>query len=111
MHEEMGDRELAMANLEKALDANPNNSTGLKLMTKWYRRGSDQTNNVINKVRHYLARYEFDEEISLCHMQMLTEIKDMSSARFEVEKLILTHPTNSDYVNMKKELKKTQKLL
>lgn len=35
LHAEMGDRELALANLKKALDANPNNMTALKLMTKW----------------------------------------------------------------------------
>lgn len=106
LHEEMGDRELAMANLERALDANPNNSIGLKLMTKWYRRDAEQTANMMNKVRHYLAQYEFDEEISLCHLQMLKEVNDLRSARFEVEKLFLNNPANSKYAAMKSDLKK-----
>ena len=106
LHEEMGDRELAMANLERALDANPNNSIGLKLMTKWYRRDAEQTANMMNKVRHYLAQYEFDEEISLCHLQMLKEANDLGSARFEVEKLFLNYPDNSKYASMKSDMKK-----
>ena len=106
LHEEMGDRELAMANLERALDANPHNSVGLKLMTKWYRRDAEQTANMMNKVRHYLAQYEFDEEISLCHLQMLKEANDLGSARFEAEKLFLNYPANSKYASMKSDLKK-----
>lgn len=106
LHEVMGDRELALANLEKALDANPNNSTGLKLMTKWCRRDAEQTEKVISKVRHYLSRYGFDEEISLCHMQMSVEIKDMCAARFEAEKLYLSNPKNTEYADMKSDMKK-----
>lgn len=106
LHEEMGDRELALANLEKALDANPHNSTGLKLMAKWCRRDIEQTQSVMNKVRHYLSRYEFDEEISLCHMQMSAEIKDLSAVRFEVEKLYLSNPKNAKYAEMKSDMKK-----
>lgn len=106
LHEEMGDRELALANLEKAFDANPNNATGIKLMTKWCPRDPEQVKNVMNRVRHYLSRYEFDEEISLCHMQMLAEAKDMGSAQFEIEKLALNNPTNPKYAVMKSDMKK-----
>ncbi len=109
LHEEMGDRELALANLEKALDVNPNNATGLKLMTKWHPRDAEQTKNVMSKVRHYLSQYEFDEEISLCHMQMLTETNDMGSARFEIEKLVLNNPSNPKFVAMKTEIDMTMK--
>lgn len=106
LHEEMGDRELALANLEKALDANPNNATGLRLMSKWYTRDPEQTKNMMSKVRLYLSHYEFDEEISLCHMQMLTEAKDMDSALFEVEKLVLNNPRNPKFASLKSEMKK-----
>ncbi|MEK6627334.1 MAG: hypothetical protein AABY53_01815 [Bdellovibrionota bacterium] len=104
LHEEMGDRELALANLDKAFDANPNNATGLKLLTKWHHRDVVQTNKVMNKVRHYLSHYEFDEEISLCYMQLLKEVDDMNSLRFEVEKLVLHNPRNTEYMIMKKNL-------
>jgi len=112
LHEEMGDHELALANLSRAFDANPNNATGLKLLTKWHRRDATQakpvdvcqTNKVIRQVRHYLAQYEFDEEISLCYMQLLKDTADMSSLRFEAEKLVLHNPKNPEYMNMKKKL-------
>ncbi len=100
LHEEMGDRELALANLEKALDANPDNSLALKLMTKWYLRGVEQTQNMMKKIRHYLARYDFDEEISLCHMQMAKEANDQGTVSFEVEKLFLSDPVK--YASIKK---------
>ena len=69
-------------------------------------RDAAQTANMMNKVRHYLAQYEFDEEISLCHLQMLKEANDLGSARFEVEKLFLNYPANSKYASMKSDMKK-----
>ncbi len=104
LHEEMGDRELALANLDKAFDVNPNNATGLKLLTKWHHRDAVAAMNVMNKVRNYLSHYSFDEEISLCYMQLLKEADDMNSLRFEVEKLVLHNPRNAEYMLMKKNL-------
>lgn len=104
LHEEMGDRELALANLDKAFDVNPHNATGLKLLTKWHQREEKQTQRVVEKVRHYLAHYEFDEEISLCYMQLLREQNDLSSLGFEAEKLILNNPSNPEFINIKKKL-------
>lgn len=119
LHEEMGDHELAWANLSRALDANPNNATGLKLLTKWHRRDAvqannqakHQTNKVISQVRHYLSRYEFDEEISLCYMQLLQDVADMNSLRFEVEKLVLQNPKNPEYISLKKKYEQGMKSL
>ncbi|MEQ1722184.1 MAG: tetratricopeptide repeat protein [Pseudobdellovibrio sp.] len=107
LHEEMGDRELALANLEKALDANHNNATGLKLMAKWHRRDLEQTHNVMNRVRYYLSQHEFDEEISLCYIQMLKENNAIVSASFELDKLILNYPGKAEYVTIKKNLEDT----
>lgn len=110
LHDEMGDRELALANLEKALDANHDNATGLKLMAKWHRRDLEQTQNVMNRVCYYLSQHEFDEEISLCYIQMLKENNAIGSARFELDKLILNYPTKAEYGAMKKNLEDALKL-
>jgi tetratricopeptide (TPR) repeat protein len=110
LHEEMGDRELALANLEKALDANHNNATGLKLMAKWHRRNLEQTHHVMNRVRYYLSQHEFDEEISLCYIQMLKENNAIVSASFELDKLILNYPSKAEYSAMKKNLEDTPNL-
>lgn len=104
LHEKMGDRELALANLDRAFDANPNNPTGIKLLSKWYRRDAEQTQKALNKVRFYLANYEFDEEVSLCYMQMLKENNDFEALKFETQKLILNNPANIEYLMMKKNL-------
>lgn len=104
LHEKMGDRELALANLDRAFDANPNNPTGIKLLSKWYRRGAEQTQKALDKVRFYLANYEFDEEVSLCYMQMLKENNEFEAMNFEAQKLILNNPSNSEFILMKKNI-------
>jgi tetratricopeptide (TPR) repeat protein len=110
LHDEMGDRELALANLEKALDANQNNATALKLMAKWHKRDLQQTQHVMNRVRYYLSEHEFDEEISLCYVQMLKENNAIVSARFELDKLILNYPSKAEYVSIKKNLEDNLKI-
>jgi tetratricopeptide (TPR) repeat protein len=110
LHEEMGDRELAFANLERALDVNPHNATGLKLMTKWHKGDLEQKNKVMSKVRYYLSQHAFDEEISLCYVQMLQESNSASGAGFELDKLILQNPTNLHYLTLRKNLEDNLKM-
>ena len=104
LHDEMGDRELAVANLEKALDANPQNATGLKLMSKWCTKSFEQTEIVMNKLSYYLSKHEFDEEVSLCYVQLLKENQSMALAGFELEKQILHDPMNTQFRAAKKNL-------
>lgn len=104
LHEDMGDRELAVANLEKALDANPQNATGLKLMSKWGARDREQSQKIAGKLSYYLSKHEFDEEVSLCYVQLLKDSQSLLLADFEIEKLILNDPTNSQFRAAKKNL-------
>jgi len=110
LHEDMGDHEIALANLDKAFDANPNNATGLKLLTKWHRRDAGQVNKAIRHIRYYLSKFEFDEEISLCYMQLLKEVDDVKSLHFEAEKLVLYNPNKLKYSVIKKNLELRMKL-
>jgi tetratricopeptide (TPR) repeat protein len=89
LHEDMGDRELAVANLEKALDANPQNATGLKLMSKWGVRSMEQAQKIMTKLDYYLSKHEFDEEVSLCYVQLLKDHQSIHMAEFEMDKLNL----------------------
>lgn len=100
LHEEMGDRELALANLERALDANPNNKTGLKLMSKWCRRDLQTTQDVLERLSYYLKKHSFDEDVSLCYVQLLREHNLGQAADFEIEKLRLQDPKNADYAKL-----------
>ena len=103
LHDDMGDRELATANLERGLDINPANATGLKMMAKWQRQG-DNRETVLNRLSYYLKAHSFDEEMSICYIQLLKECNALDAARFEVEKQILNNPGNEDFVRVKNDL-------
>jgi tetratricopeptide (TPR) repeat protein len=104
VHFEMGDEELALANLENALDCNPMNSAAVKMYSQWASKREEKTPKALASVRFYLAEHGFDEEISLCHVQLLCRLKQWSAATDEIEKLILTQPRNLNYAVMKKNL-------
>lgn len=103
LHDEMGDRELALANLERALDVNPKNATGLKMMAKWQRATEDRK-NILARVDYYMTEHSFDEEMSLCYVQLLTENNSVEMARFELEKQILNDPSNQEFIRVKNSL-------
>lgn len=103
IHDDMGDRELAEANLERGLDINQNNATGLKLMAKWQRQGANPE-NVLNRLNYYMKAHSFDEEMSICYIQLLKECNAMDEARFEVEKQILNDPANTAFARAKNAL-------
>ncbi len=104
LHDEMGDRELAFANLENSLDCNPLNNAAVKLYATWAQKDFEKRPKALSSVRFYLCEHEFDEEISLCHVQILCRMQFWSEAESEIEKLILTHPRNLNYRDMKKNL-------
>lgn len=110
LHEEMGDRELALANLNRALDVNPDNATGLKLMVKWTRKMPDENRKVLSKIRHYLSRHDFDDEMSVCYIQALKDERAFDRAGFEIDKLILRHPADSRFTELKKNLEVQMKM-
>lgn len=110
VHEHMGDRDLALANLERALDINPHNSTGLKLMAKWQSGNLSKLNTIRNRVEFYLSRRGFDEEMSLCLVNILHESGELNRAHFEMDRLILHNPQNPQLYEMKKNLQDVQNL-
>lgn len=104
LHHEMGDQVLALANLEKVFDINPNNTTALKLLVKWHSKDLEQSKKVLSKIRNYLNKFEFDEEISLCYVQLLRENNELNLAQIEIEKLFLYNPTNLNYLSLKQSI-------
>lgn len=104
LHDEMGDRELALANLERALDVNPVNATGLKLLARWHKSDLNSKRHVIERLSLYLSRYNFDEELSLCYVQLLHENNAAAVARFELEKQLLNNPYHEEFLRLKNNL-------
>lgn len=104
LHKEMGDLELALGNLETALDINHQNHSALKMYCQWTDAQPEKTPQAIEKIQFYLAENSFDEEISLCHVQKLCLSQSWALARQEIEKLRLLRPDNIAYHDMKKKL-------
>lgn len=107
VHQEMGDDELALANLEKALDCNPMNNAAVKLYSQWAAKRTDKSSKALQSIRFYLSEHGFDEEISVCHVQLLCHLKFWSEATSEINKLIFANPRNLNYVEMKKNLEQS----
>lgn len=101
LHEEMGDRELALANIEKALDVNPLNSMALKLMMKWHHPHPSTSQEVIGRVDFYLLNNDFDEDMQLSYVQMLQENGNIERAVFEIDKMQLFNPDNARLQQLK----------
>jgi tetratricopeptide (TPR) repeat protein len=87
-HYKKGDIELAKANLEKALDINPSNTTALKHISNWVDDSQpDELNATLEKVNYYLQKFNFDEEISGCHANLLIKKGQAYLAKLEIDKL------------------------
>lgn len=110
MHKEMGDESLFLANIEKAMDLNPFNSAALKLFSTSIARNGEKTKTALERVRFYLSEHCFDEDMSLCHMQILCHIKQWNLADLELQKLMLQEPHNENFKNMKKSMWEAQSL-
>lgn len=110
MHKEMGDEDLYLANLEKAIDINPFNTSALKMLTSSVHKKVDKIESAVESVRFYLQEHCFDEEISLCHLQILCQTKQWQAAEFEMEKLILDKPHSEIFKNIKKSMFELQTL-
>lgn len=104
MHKEMGDEDLHLANIEKAIDLNPFNSSALKMLSTSVGRKQDKAEAIFGSVRFYLQEHCFDEEISLCHLQMLCQTKQWQTAELEMEKLMLDKPHSEMFKNIKKSM-------
>ncbi len=104
VHHDMGDEELALGNLERALDCNPLNNAAVKMYSQWSIKKTEKAQRALESVRFYLSEQAFDEEISVCHVQLLCRLQFWGTAQEEMHKLILTHPQNLSYVEMKKNL-------
>ena len=108
MHKDMGDEDLSAANIEKAIDLNPFNAAALKLMTTATTKNTDKVESAFGHLRFYLSEFCFDEEISLCHAQMLCRLKQWSAAELEIDKLLFHEPESSAARKMKKSMIEAQ---
>lgn len=88
VHRCMGDHELAIANLERALDINKYNATAVKYYSQWTSQAGD-LDRACTKINFYLSKHNFDEEMTENHISLLE--KSGRSDLAETEKLKLEH--------------------
>lgn len=88
LHHKIGDVDLALANLQKALDSNPYNQTALKLFSSW---SFDQVrmNKAESYLNFYLDRYSFDESMTMNKINLLEKNGFDDAAECEYLKLKL----------------------
>lgn len=76
LHDKMGDQDLSMANLEKALDVNPLNTSALKHFSKKsILNGS--VDKAVEKINFYLQVHNFDQEMTAQYADLM-KLKNMN---------------------------------
>jgi tetratricopeptide (TPR) repeat protein len=86
LHEKMGDSDLSMANLEKALDSNPMNASALK----HYAKKSIQmgcVDKAVDKVDFYLQAHNFDHEMTIQFANLMKTKNQNDIVQRESDKL------------------------
>ncbi|MCS6837656.1 MAG: tetratricopeptide repeat protein [Bdellovibrionaceae bacterium] len=101
-HHYLGDLELAIASVKKALDINPSNRPALLLLAQW--NSSSKIQETINYIARYLDENHFDEEISILFIHFCVRNQDFDLAEIEMEKLVCLNPKNIKYYEMYQEL-------
>jgi Flp pilus assembly protein TadD len=103
-HHYMGDRDLSLANLKKALDLNPKNRTALLLLASWWPQELRKI-SLIERFTCYLDLEPEDSEISILLIKTACETQDFYLAEIEIEKLLCLNPHNRLYYEIYGQIK------
>ncbi len=91
VHRQMGDQELAWANVQRALDINKRNRTAIRLVVEW--GGVDHDFSIaITRLQEYLAIECEDAEMSFTLAKILTHTGRLWEARIEIERVLALDP-------------------
>ncbi|PIS09790.1 MAG: O-linked GlcNAc transferase [Bdellovibrio sp. CG10_big_fil_rev_8_21_14_0_10_47_8] len=104
VHNLMGDFVLAKANVENAIDLNPQNRTAVQLAATWAIRDHN-TESAVDCLSNYLSYQELDEEMSLLLVHVFCLRLQWPEAQLEVERLLLWDPKNEKFQQIEKELR------
>lgn len=91
VHRQMGDLELAWANVQRALDINKKNRTAIRLVVEW--SISDQRVALaVERLQEYLEADGEDAEMSFTLAKLLTVSGRLVEARIELERALALDP-------------------
>ncbi len=91
IHHQLGDGDLAIANLERALDFNSFNVTALKLFAEWATTG-ERVVLVIDRLKVYLESSGDDVEIAFLLAKVFVLAGRLSEALIEMERVLALDP-------------------
>lgn len=92
VHRLMGDRELAKANIERALDTNSQNRTAIRLVVEWCAEEMSY-GSAIRRLQDYLAgQGGEDAEMAFTLAKIFTQVGRFSEARIEMERVLALDP-------------------
>ncbi len=89
-HRFKGDHELALGNLELALDFAPKNETALGLLFAWY--GEEKPQVIFKRLQSYLNLDGENQNLWLAFVELSFRAGFKDTAKLELERLRLTHP-------------------
>lgn len=94
IHRTMGDFELALANLERALDIKPDNRIALKLVIDWGFLDGDLS-TALRRVEKYVATPKGSSDAEYCFYlaKLLTQSGRLNDARIEMERVLALDPS------------------
>ena len=91
VHRQMGDLELAWANVQRAVDINGRNRTALRLIVEWAVQDY-RFSPAIEGLQDYLAKDCEDAEMSFTLAKILTHVGRLREARLEMERVLALDP-------------------
>jgi tetratricopeptide (TPR) repeat protein len=107
VHQQMGDLELAIANLERALDINPANRTALLLLVEWSLR-ERRIDLGIQRMKAYLDLRTDDTEIANQRAKFLIQAGRLAEARMELDRVLILDPEFTEAERLRDALVREQ---
>jgi hypothetical protein len=101
----MGDFDLALGNIECAIDLNPQNRTAIHLFANWASRDG-KLQSAIDVIEEFLSTVDLDEEMSFVLVHLFCQTNQFSFALMEIERVLLWNPASEIAASLEKEIRK-----
>lgn len=102
-HYQLGDIDLAFANVGKAIDLNRANRTAVLLLANWGEKHG-RVDEAVDALQDFLGEVSFDEDISLALIQLFCTQKNYVFAQFEIDRVLLWNPLRTDLYELSEKI-------
>lgn len=101
--EKLGELDLAIANLENALEIDAANRTAVHVYAAWCVRANN-LNPAIEAIQNFLAEVEYDEEMSLLLTHLFCLKGESGFALLEIERILCWNPSHENALQIYNQL-------